>query len=400
MEQTDQTATDNTERQTHTGELIRPVAGRMLAGVSKGIADNFGISEWIPRVFFIVTAFMGGFGLALYAAGWAFIRSEDEPESPAERFFSGASSSRAWIGIGLIVIAAIVILSNFTILSGEVVWAGALLAVGLLLYLGYFPSGSKKAEVIESKEGVQQMTTTDTTTRNMVEGPSGDSPAGGSTTPPAVPTPTPPDLPPAKPKEHSILGRLTLGVMAIGLGVLALLDNIQGVPIDPEPYHYLALAVTILGAGLLVGSILGRARWLILVGLILVPTLMFSSIWEWNLDSRDFDLRTTPLTFAEVGGDYGIDVGNLQIDLTELPWDGEEISIDAGVDAGNMVIVLPDGVGIVGTATVDIGRVSEAGRSSSGLGDPHLDWDEPGEDGTVFLDAHVDMGNIEIQRRG
>lgn len=409
MEQTDTSATETSERVQQRQELVRPLNGRMIAGVSQGIADNFGISEWIPRVFFIVTAFMGGLGVALYAAGWAFVRSEDESASPAERFFSGAASPASWVGLGLIVLAAVIVLTNFTILAGEVVWAGVLLAVGLLLYLGYIPGWSRReatsdatSDVVpESKEGVQRMTT-DTAPDTLVldpKAPSGDSPAGGST-PPPTPTPPPPPRPPAPPRERSILGRLTLGAVAIGLGILALLDNLPGAGIEAEPYHYVALAVTILGVGLLVGAFAGRARWLILIAVLLVPTLAFSSFWSYNWESNDFNLETTPLTFAEVESEYTIDLGNMRIDLSELPWNGEEIDIEAAVDAGNMEIVLPDDVGIIGTATVDVGRVSEPGRSTGGLGEPTLTWNDPGLDGTVLLDARVDLGNITIIREG
>jgi phage shock protein PspC (stress-responsive transcriptional regulator) len=403
MEQTEKSTTESSEWQQRTGQLVRPVDGRMLAGVAKGVADNFGIAEWIPRVFFVVTAFFGGFGVVLYAAGWAFIRSEDETESAAERFFSGASTSRSWIGIGLMLIAGIIVLSNFTILSGEVVWAAALLVVGLLLYLGYFPGGKQEGDVEPggSKEGVQRMTPTNTITPETEEAPSGDSPAGGSTRPPTPappPPPTPPELPPAKPRESSMLGRLTIGFMLLGLGVLALLDNIDGVAIDADPRHYIALAVTVLGVGLLVGAFAGRARWLILVAAILVPTMIFSPAFEYDWSDRDFDLDASPATFAEVEESYAIDIGQMVIDLRELPWDGEEISIEAAVDAGSLRIYIPAGVGIVGEASVDVGRVSEPGRSSGGLGDPTLTWDDPGESGTVQLEAHVDVGNIDIRR--
>ena len=401
MEQTDTTATEPSERKQRSPELVRPIEGRMLAGVAQGIADNFGISEWIPRVFFIVTAFMGGLGVALYAAGWVFIRSEDEPESIADRFFSGASSSRSWLGIGLIVVAGIIILSNFTFLRGEVIWAGAFLVVGLLLYLGYIPTRPNSATEAstESKEGVQRMTTTDRLEEKTAEAPAGDSPAGGQATPPPTPTPTPPDLPPAKPRESSILGRLTIGVMLLGLGVLAVLDNIPGIPIDAEPRHYMALAVTILGVGLLVGSIAGRARWLILVGVIMVPTLIFSPVFELDWGSESFERAVSPATFSDVESSYDLDIGTLEIDLTGLPWNGEEVAIEASVDAGEIEIYLPDDVGIIGRASVDIGEVSEPGRSSAGLGDPGLDWDSPGGLGTVLLDAEVNLGAIQIHRR-
>lgn len=400
MEQTEDATTDQSGWQQRSKQLIRPSEGRILAGVAKGVADNFGIADWIVRVFFVVTAFFGGFGVVLYAAGWAFIRSEDETESPAERFFGGASSSRSWLGIGFIVIAGIIVLSNFTILSGEVIWAAALLVIGLLLYLGYLP-GESKADTPESKEGVQRMTSTQTTATQEEKTPVGDSPAGGTPSPPQPPPPpppTPPELPPAKTRESSILGRLTVGFIMLGLGVLAILDNIDSLPIEAHPRHYVALSVAILGVGLLVGSVAGRARWLILVGAILVPTLLFSPVFEYDWSSDDFDQTIRPASFAELEMEYAIDVGELTIDLRSLPWDGEEVVIDASVDAGNLEVFVPVGVGIVGSASVDIGMVSEPGRSSGGLGNPTLDWDTPGENGTVFLDAHVDLGNIDIGR--
>lgn len=243
------------------------------------------------------------------------------------------------------------------------------------------------------------MTTTDRLEEKTAEAPAGDSPAGGQATPPPTPTPTPPDLPPAKPRESSILGRLTIGVMLLGLGVLAVLDNIPGIPIDAEPRHYMALAVTILGVGLLVGSIAGRARWLILVGVIMVPTLIFSPVFELDWGSESFERAVSPATFSDVESSYDLDIGTLEIDLTGLPWNGEEVAIEASVDAGEIEIYLPDDVGIIGRASVDIGEVSEPGRSSAGLGDPGLDWDSPGGLGTVLLDAEVNLGAIQIHRR-
>jgi phage shock protein PspC (stress-responsive transcriptional regulator) len=399
MENTETTTPESSEWRRRSDELVRPVEGRMVAGVAKGVADNFGLSEWIPRVLFVVTAFMGGLGVVLYVACWAFIRSEDESESIADRFFSGASTSRSWLGIGLIVVAGMIILANFTFLAGEVIWAAAFLVVGLLLYTGNIPSGSKQpGDVsVESKEGVQRMTTTDTLESTIPS--SGVSPAGGTVSPPPVvpPTPTPPGPPPAK-RETSILGRLTVGAMLLGMGILAILDNVDALAIEAEPRHYLALAVTILGVGLLVGSVLGRARWLILLGVIMIPTLAFSPAFEYDWDSSSFDSQVRPTSFEEIEPRYELDIGSMNIDLRELPWDGQELVIDAEVAMGSIEIELPDGVGIIGTATVDIGVVSEPGRSSSGLGDPHLDWNAPGELGTVLLGAEVNVGNIEISR--
>lgn len=398
MEQTEANTSESSEGKQRTQALVRPVEGRMLAGVAKGIADNFGIAEWIPRVFFLVTTFMGGFGIVLYAACWAFIRSEDEPRSVADRFFAEASTSRSWLGIALIVVAAIIVASNFTFLSGEVVWAAAFLVVGLLLYLGYVPFGDSQGDEASppATEEVQSMTG-----HTPVSGPTatrqGNSPTGGEPTPSPTPTSTPPDLV-RTPRERSMLGRLTLGFMLLGLGVLAVLDNLETLAIDADPRHYMGLAVTILGVGLLVGSIAGRARWLILVGAILVPTLVFSPVFEYEWSEVSVDRQIRPLTVAEVEPVSSIDFGTMVIDLRDIAWDGEMVEVEANVDIGRIVIHVPDGVGIRGEASVDIGQVTEPGRSSGGLGDPRLEWDEQGELGTVLLDAHVSIGSIEVRR--
>lgn len=407
METTDTTVTDSSERKQRSRHLVRPVKGRVLAGVAKGVADNFGISDWIPRIFFVVTAFMGGFGIVLYAAGWAFIRSEDETQSPAEKFFRGASGARSWIGVALIALAAVIVLDNFTILSGDVVWAAALLVVGLLLYLGYLPGHSQDEKSAgaapESKEGVQRMTTTDTLVPTEDDIATGDSPAGGAANPPPKPTPTPPALPPTPRREPSILGRLTIGAMLLGMGVLAVLDNIDSLPITAEPRHYLALAVTILGVGLLVGSVAGRARWLIILGAILVPTLMFSPAFEYEWTTGSLDQVIRPVTFADLDGGYSADIGQLQIDLTDLDWNGQVVDLAADLDIGQLTIVVPDEVGLYGTAEVNIGAVHDRSlgqdRVSAGLGRHVVDFNDPGPAGEIHFDAHVDIGDLEIITR-
>lgn len=376
-------------------ELVRPTEGRLLAGVAQGLASRLDITPWVVRVVFVITTFAGGLGIALYAVGWALMRSEDELESPAERFFGDVTSGRSWVGVGLIFIAALILLDNLTFLSGGVVWAFGLLIVGVLLYTGHIStSGIPRGE---SNDGGQQMSTTRERVEVSPETRAGDPPAGHEPPPPA-PTPTPPLLPPSTPKERSILGRLTIGVMLLSMGTLAVVDNIPTVAIDASPRHYLALAVVVLGLGLVAGAFVGRARWLIIVGAILVPTMMLSPILEYDWTSETFDTYLAPTEFSQVEEVYTLDVGSLVIDLTSLPWDGETIEIEATVDAGNLEIWLPEGVGIIGEASVDVGRVSAPGRESAGLGDPRLRFDDQGDLGTVLLDASVDVGNIEIQR--
>ena len=168
MEQTEQVSEEQTQAPPPPPqELVRPVSGRLIAGVAEGLSNRLGIADWIVRAAFVVTAFVGGLGVALYLAGWALIRSEDEPDTPAERFFSGQRSTAGWVGVGLMLIAALILLGTFTFFSGEVIFAIALLSVGLLLYTGTIaPAGRAAPEDgdllaaegdLEPKEGVQRM---------------------------------------------------------------------------------------------------------------------------------------------------------------------------------------------------------------------------------------------------
>ena len=395
MEQTETTTTEGGGARIGTPELVRPLQGRMLAGVAQAISNRYDLHPWVPRVLFLISAFVGGLGVALYLAGWALIRSEDETETPAARFFSGAASTRSWVGIGLIFIAAMILLDSLTFFSGGVIWAGSLLVLGVLLYMGQIPM--PRSESTGPKEGAQEMTTK-TTDTTVVPSPVGSSVSGGATTPPVRPTPTPPILPPGAPapKARSMLGRITVGLMLIAVGVLAILDITPGVAVDARPRHYLALAITVLGLGLVVGAFAGRARWLILVGAILIPTLLFSPAMEYDWDSDEFGIALHPVTFAELDRSYSTNVGDLDLDLTSLPWDGQTIALDLSLDAGRIRIWVPEDVAIDGTARVKVGQVRAPSGATAGLGSPTLELEETGSLGTLVLNARVDVGSIEI----
>jgi hypothetical protein len=189
-----------------------------------------------------------------------------------------------------------------------------------------------------------------------------------------------------------------MGLAVLGLGILALLDQIPGVAIAAEPRHYVALAVTIIGVGLLVGAVWGRARWLIVVAVILVPTLFFASFLELDWDFEAWETTHAPVTFTELDRTYSQDAGSMVVDLTQLPWDGEDIEVRVTMDVGSVSVLLPPDVAVTGAAMVDLGSVSAFGRESGGIGTAGLSFDEPGTSGSVDLDVNLDLGEIEVRR--
>jgi phage shock protein PspC (stress-responsive transcriptional regulator) len=375
-----------------TTELTRASTDRMIAGVAEGLARRSGIwSGWI-RAAFVLFTFAGGLGLVAYLALWALIRADNEPDSIAQRFFARTTSKGSWLGVALVFVGILILLDNVRFLSGGVIWAVGLLAVGYLLYTGDLPRLIN--EPAEQKEGVQQMTTTTPEKTSA-----GDAGTGFiETPPPPPPSPTPRlPLPEATPRETSILGRITFGVMALALGVLALFDTATDL-VEPAARHYVALAVTILGIGLIVGAFMGRARWLIIVGVLALPFLFASPGLEYGLGAGNGGtVYATPAEFAELAPAYEHSIGELVIDLRDLPWDGESIDLEADLGIGQLTILLPDDVAVTGQGDVAIGEVDFGRQENSGLS-AALALEAEGDRGSIDLDGHVGIGSLDIRR--
>ncbi|MCX6432679.1 MAG: hypothetical protein NTX29_07775, partial [Actinobacteria bacterium] len=92
---------------------------------------------------------------------------------------------------------------------------------------------------------------------------------GGSGQYPGYVAPQPTPIPPRPPRPRSYLGLITLSVVVLVTGLLATLEA-TGVT-DLAPVVIPAVALAILGAGILVGAWVGRARWLLWFA---IPTLL------------------------------------------------------------------------------------------------------------------------------
>lgn len=79
--------TNDTTPTPQPNRLSRPLDGRMLAGVAAAYARRFDVDVNIVRIAFVVSAFFGGFGLAVYLATWALVPDEGADRSPAQRWF-------------------------------------------------------------------------------------------------------------------------------------------------------------------------------------------------------------------------------------------------------------------------------------------------------------------------
>lgn len=369
--------------------LVRPVEGRTIAGVAAGIADSLGMSRGIVRFGFVVLILFAGLGLGLYAAGWLLIRDETEDRPLAQRFIDSIRVGPPWFGVAVLCLAIVVILGKVTFLSDSLLWATALIVAGVLIYRGDLGGGRAPAPPVDA----------DIADSGSGSDISGAHSSGIAPPPPPQPyVPAAPAPPPPPPPPPSILGRLTIGVGLLALGVLAIVDNLTTV-IDPQPRHYLAVATVVLGLGLITGGFVGRARWLILLGFFVIPPLVVSPAAEVDWDG-DFSRRVSPTDLSTLAPSYETAAGSLIFDLASADWDGATVDLNVDVAAGKIEILIPGDVGVTGNATVSIGEIQAPDGRRSGMGNVERTFDIPGEGGTLNVDLEVGAGAIEIATAG
>jgi signal transduction histidine kinase len=120
--------------ETHSPPLRRSRSGAMLGGVCAGLGPRMGVDPLVLRVGFLIASVAGGIGIGLYALCWVLIPAgADVPAG--ERRLSGALGRReSWqvgVGMGLLVLAALLLFRAWGIWVGDaVVWPLVLAAGG------------------------------------------------------------------------------------------------------------------------------------------------------------------------------------------------------------------------------------------------------------------------------
>lgn len=411
--------------------LRRPFDDRAFAGVAAGLANRFSVNPAWFRVAFVLLALAGGVGFLLYALGWILIPDEGSDQSIAEGLVEGfdGSNTSMVIGVVLIGMAAVIIVSGFQLISGKFVVAGVLLVIGVLLYRGDLTSPKTPSETApppddgpefddnadEGPDGTYSDPDADvaqaealTALEEVGEASEVDDEAPAVAVAMAAPAATvtapvaaPPQPKPRPPRPRSILGQLTLAAMLIVLGGLALLDAAD--VLYPDPVHYLAAAVGVIGGGLLIGSLFGRARWLVIIGLVLAPFLFLASfVSEWSFSGEAGERYVLVRTIDDleaVNYEYDHAAGVLELDFRwfEAPSDDSLISVDARVSAGELRIWLPRDARAVVKGSAGLGSVEILGDQSAGIGVSNtveIRTDRPGA--TFTIDARVDFGSVVV----
>lgn len=419
--------------------LTRRSSDRLLGGVAGGIADYLGVDPVLVRLAFVALAFLNLLGVLAYLVAWVVVPADDATAAPLEQAVDAATPSaggRRVVGIVLLVLGGLLVLGPLTQgstllswwgggqLTPGLVWAAVLITVGVLLYrmgdpagprTGGAPPQSPAARAAEVPPPPPTATTPTTTGAAMAAAGTATSP----TTAPGADAPPPGSPPPPMAEDHdgaggqagppqperSALGRLTLAAALVAVGAAALLDAAGVLALGAV--DLLAIALLVVGAGLLVGTVAGRARWLIAVGLVLLPVIAAVGVVE-TVAAREAPFLAAdgarvgervlaPDDLAELDDAYRLAAGSLVVDLSGIEEGPGDAALDLAVGAGEIEVVLPPELAVDIAASAGLGNVTLPSRDADGF-DVDLDERWPGEAGAgeLRLDARVGAGEITV----
>jgi hypothetical protein len=191
---------------------------------------------------------------------------------------------------------------------------------------------------------------------------------------------------------------MTIGVAFVALGVAALLDLAGAIHVTLV--QYLALALTVVGAGVLVGAFMGRARWLVVPGLLLIPLVLVASLIDVPVTGGTGNRTITPATSLQIQPQYHIAAGQLTLDLRATNLGIQPMSIRATNVAGRILVLVPPNVPLDVRARAGAGDVSLFGQHYDGVRvDVHRTYgstETPGSPGLLTLDLETSLGQVEV----
>ncbi|MCU1487325.1 MAG: PspC protein, partial [Actinomycetia bacterium] len=216
-----------------------------------------------------------------------------------------------------------------------------------------------------------------------------------------VTTPVPPLPPPPIPpwrdrrdrhrrrRERSKLVGITLSVAILVAGLLALADVTAAT--------ILASCLIVVGAGLLVGSLYGRRRGLIAVGILLTMATAAATVADVPFDGGAGDRFWHPTSLGTLQRTYDLGAGDAELDLRDLDLAGRTRHVTARVGAGDLRIWLPADARVEIDAHAGFGEVVVLGYDDHGV-DVDRSTVLAGTGGTIVLDARVGFGQLEVNR--
>jgi phage shock protein PspC (stress-responsive transcriptional regulator) len=377
--------------------LRRSATDRKIAGVAGGLARHLDIDPLLVRVLLVVLAFFGGSGILLYGVLWLLVPDERDGHVVVP---SDDATRNVLVIVALVVASLIALTTGVGGDSGGVWFIGVIAVAALAFHLTRQSRRQQTAAAPMTYAGPDAPAAAPVAA--PVAAPAAATWSGGGYDRATGTWAPPPPYTPVRRRRGPLLFMPTLALVALGLGVLGLLDtNGHAVP----DAGYAALALGIVGGMLVLGSFFGRAGGLVLLGLVSLVALGATAVGEPSYHgSRDVTVRPTSSDAVRDG--YSVPAGRIEIDLTRVsePAGLAGRTITADVNAGEIVVVVPPQVAIDLRADVRYGGVIDTpdGLTHDGWGtdvERTYGADRPRSSAApLVLDLSARFGHIDVRR--
>lgn len=372
---------------------------RWIAGVASGIADHAAVPVWVVRGAFVIAMPLAGVGPIVYGFLWWLMPRTDLEESAARRTARRFPQAPIWGGVSLVAFGTLLFAGQAGWLNRSVVIALGLIAVGALLFLREPTTGPVRTSGADTPGAPPA----DASAVSMVEQEA--------------------DLPPAslsgsssrlrwrrRRRERSFLGPLTLGIGLVTIALATLLSLAGAFAFTLA--QAAAMLLLVLGIGMAVGGFVGRARWLLLPMLAIVPFALVLTVLHIDLDDGIGE-RTVTIRTLDEPVERRLAAGDMTVDLLNLR-PGESGTVNIHVGAGMLTLNIPDDITVELTGSVGLGttqtlhsRVTRGGvhaccgyaEALGGFAQP-IRWGggprAGSVAGTVRIQATVSVGAVRI----
>jgi phage shock protein PspC (stress-responsive transcriptional regulator) len=383
--------------------LRRARDGRVLAGVCAGVGRQLRVDPVVLRVVVAVLTLFGGVGVVLYGAGWLLLPSEDDDSSILEQQLGrrrNGTSDSAVVVAGLVVLGVIVLSVPWWGLPWHVPALLVLSILGLVMLVrrnadhggdanGVGSAGAPgppdtygtdlanpPTQVLDDPTWRADLRQTDTAGGTVAS--TAATPTSWRDAPPAPasfwnqpdplglesgddPDPAPPvewTPPPAPVRARKQRSWLFAGTVVAILVVEAILTGIS----DEMPLPagtFVAAALAVVGAGLILGTWVGRTRALTALGIVLALALVPASAAD-HWPGGTVDARLQPTSVGMVNPLYKYGAGSLLLDLTEVPFDEYPRAVRTSIELGmgDVHVLVPSTVDVQFTGRVGLGHLS------------------------------------------
>ena len=398
-----------------------------VAGVAAGIGQRYRVDPVLVRVAFVVSTLFGGAGIILYLACWLLLSKPGDQVSPAESLLGRGRSSQSGTKTVMLMIALAIALSTIGPIGFGMGGSGfvsfALMLGGLWLLYQRQPVAPALPAGIAQPTG-HPVTPFQTAQAGPYPpagyGPYTRLPDHYEPTPPAgtgdlpAESPTPPawdplgvapfawDLPeparapePPAPLPRKPRSRFTSVVLGLAVLAAAAATGVWAATGAEwlTPARIGAVALAVIGAGLLIGAFLRRGYGLLVVAFPLAGFVVLASlVGPLNWDSTHVGEHVWPApTMSALRPVYEGTVGDFTLDLTGLELtEDRDVRIDGKI--GSFRVIVPENMNVRTDCSVTVGE-------TNCIGDGNVDGGADGTEGHV-LNLKIDnkVGEVRVYR--